>query len=207
MENKFLKLLCLNVNDKVEKKNNLSYLSWSFAWGEFCKVYPSATYKVLKDANMNCAFGNSEQGYMVYTEVTANGITHEMWLPVMDFKNKPMLAPTTFDINKAVMRCLTKNLAMFGLGLYIYSGEDLPEEVETESQKKAKLEKEKADELALKGKLVHAINEHLADNMAKFEELIKYMNKTFKTEFKGLNEFNNVQLEKIVKIYDKKEGK
>ena len=69
------------------------------------------------------------------------------------------------------------------------------------------LEKQKADELALKGKLVHAINEHLADDMSKFEELIKYMNKTFKTEFKGLNEFSNTQLEKIVKIYDKKEGK
>ena len=89
---------------------------------------------------------------------------------------------------------------------------------ETESQKQARLEKEekeklallekqKADELALKGKLVHAIKEHLADDTAKFEELIKYMNKTFKTEFKGLNEFNNTQLEKIVKIYEKKEGK
>lgn len=69
------------------------------------------------------------------------------------------------------------------------------------------LEKQKANELALHGKLVHTINEHLGDDMVKFEELIKYMNKTFKTEFKGLNEFNNVQLEKIVKIYDKKEGK
>ena len=127
MENKFLDLLSLNVNEKVEKKNGMNYLSWSFAWSEFCKVYPNASYKVLKDTNMNCAFGNSEQGYMVYTEVTANGINHEMWLPVMDFKNKSMLAPTTFDINKAVMRCLVKNLAMFGLGLYIYAGEDLPE--------------------------------------------------------------------------------
>jgi len=78
---------------------------------------------------------------------------------------------------------------------------------ETESQKQARLEKQKADELALKGKLVHAIKEHLADDTAKFEELIKYMNKTFKTEFKGLNEFNNTQLEKIIKIYEKKEGK
>ena len=64
---------------------------------------------------------------MVYTAVTVDAVTHEMWLPVMDFKNKSMLQPTTFDINKAVMRRLTKNLAMFGLGLYIYSGEDLPE--------------------------------------------------------------------------------
>ena len=132
MNDKFEKALSLNVNDKVEKKNGLSYLSWSFAWSEFCKIYPGATYKIIKDDNRNCAFGDKERGYMVYTEVTADGITHEMWLPVMDFKNKSMLNPTTFDINKTVMRCLTKNLAMFGIGLYIYSGEDVPEEVKTE---------------------------------------------------------------------------
>ena len=69
-----------------------------------------------------------EAGYMVFTEVTAGGVTHMMWLPVMDFKNKAMKSATMTDINKTIMRCLTKNLAMHGLGLYIYSGEDLPEE-------------------------------------------------------------------------------
>ena len=125
----FEKLFSINVNDKTEKKGNLTYLSWAWAWAEFCKVYPKATYKVVKDINNNCIFGNKEIGYMVYTEVNnGDGITHEMWLPVMDFKNQAMKTPTTFDINKTLMRCLTKNLAMFGLGLYIYAGEDLPEE-------------------------------------------------------------------------------
>lgn len=89
---------------------------------------------------------------MVYTTVTIDGITHEMWLPVMDgannamrfepysiktkFGDKPVAAATMFDVNKTIMRCLTKNLAMFGLGLYIYAGEDLPEETEDEKQAK-----------------------------------------------------------------------
>lgn len=125
------KLLDLNVNKMTEKKNGLTYLSWANAWKEFLKIYPDATYNILKDDNGNCHFGDNQNGYMVYTIVTADSITREMWLPVMDFKNKSMMQPTTFDINKAVMRCLTKNLAMFGLGLYIYAGEDLPEDAET----------------------------------------------------------------------------
>lgn len=125
---KINQLLQLNVNDYTQKKGKLTYLSWSFAWREFLKVYPEATYKIRRKENGETWFGNDKIGYMVYTEVTAGGITHEMFLPVMDYRNKSMLEPTTFDINKAIMRCLTKNLAIFGLGLYIYAGEDLPEE-------------------------------------------------------------------------------
>ena len=123
----YKKALETDVSGKTEKKNGLTYLSWSWAWAEFIKLYPSATYEIKKNVNGLPCFGDDKLGYMVYTAVTVDAITHEMWLPVMDFKNKSMLQPTTFDINKAVMRCLTKNLAMFGLGLYIYSGEDLPE--------------------------------------------------------------------------------
>jgi DNA-directed RNA polymerase subunit RPC12/RpoP len=133
------------VNDYVEKKNKLSYLSWSYAWAEFKKIYPDATYRVCKDESGRCYFGDENIGYMVYTNVTAGGLTYEMWLPVMDNNNKSMKmnaytyatkygektvdAISMFDINKAVMRCLVKNLAMFGLGLYIYAGEDLPEDI------------------------------------------------------------------------------
>lgn len=132
----------LNVNDKVEKKNNLSYLSWSWAWDQFKQAYPDATYEILKDAN-GLPYFESHAGAMCYTKVTAGGITHEMWLPVMDGANKAMKSVsyeyptrngmktvepfTMFDVNKTLMRCLVKNLAMFGLALYIYSGEDLPE--------------------------------------------------------------------------------
>ena len=142
---KFQELYSLNVNQYVEKKNDLSYLSWSYAWAEFKKIYPDATYEIKKDEQGRCYFGDENIGYMVYTSVTAGGLTYEMWLPVMDGANKAMKAVaytyatkysektveamTMFDVNKTVMRCLVKNLAMFGLGLYIYAGEDLPEDI------------------------------------------------------------------------------
>lgn len=143
----------LNVNDKVEKFENLTYLSWANAWAEFKKIYPSATYRVIKNPTTSLPyFEDPNTGLMVYTEVTAEGITYEMWLPVMNSSNKAMKltpytyqvwnkqsrqfenrnveAATMFDVNKAVMRCLVKNLAMFGLGLYIYAVEDCPESEE-----------------------------------------------------------------------------
>ena len=147
----FNTLYALNVNDRTEKKNGLTYLTWAIAWAEFKKQYPSATYRIVKDANSNLPYFVDERlGIIVYTEVTVDGLSYEMWLPVMDGANKAMrLEPYTyqvwdkyknnyvekkvdaadmFNINKTIMRCLVKNLAMFGLGLYIYAGEDLPEE-------------------------------------------------------------------------------
>lgn len=142
---KFQELYSLDVSKYIEKKQGLSYLTWSYAWAEFKKIYPDATYEVKKDDSGRCYFGDEQIGYMVYTSVTAGGLTYEMWLPVMDNNNKAMKlnaytymtrggeksveAVSMFDINKAVMRCLVKNLAMFGLGLYIYAGEDLPEDI------------------------------------------------------------------------------
>ncbi len=123
---KFEEVYAINVNDKTEKKGNLTYLSWAYAWAEFKKVYPEATYKVNEFDGTFCS-GNEKTGYMVQTQVTAGDQTYEMWLPVMDMRNNTILQPKMTEINKTIMRCLTKNLAMFGLGLYIYAGEDLPE--------------------------------------------------------------------------------
>ena len=123
---KFEEVYAINVNDKTEKKGSLTYLSWAFAWAEFKKVYPDATYKVNPFDGTFCS-GNEKMGYMVQTEVTVGDETYEMWLPVMDIRNNTVLQPKMTEINKTIMRCLTKNLAMFGLGLYIYAGEDLPE--------------------------------------------------------------------------------
>ena len=149
MENQkdvFNTLFAVNVNEHVEKKNTgkatLSYLSWAWAWAEAKKRYPDANYEIVKFENGLPYCYDENTGYMVYTKVTIEGVTHEMWLPVMDSHNDAMLSKpyevktkygsytvdkcTMFDVNKTIMRCLTKNLAMFGLGLYIYSGEDLP---------------------------------------------------------------------------------
>ncbi len=150
----FETLSAINVNDKVEQKNGLTYLSWAWAWAEVKKNYPSATYKVVKDEATNMPFVfDPNMGYMCSTEVTIKGETLEMWLPVMDGANKAMkLEPyeyttrygkktcqgaTMFDINKTIMRCLVKNLAMFGLGHYIYAGEDLPQDDKSVAEKLA----------------------------------------------------------------------
>lgn len=141
----FNKLFQLDVNGHVEKKNGLSYLTWAWAWAEVKKIYPDASYEIKRFENGLPYVYDPNTGYMVFTEVTIEGLTHEMWLPVMDGANKAMKSEgytyttkygekdvepaTMFDINKTIMRCLVKNLAMFGLGLYIYAGEDLPEDL------------------------------------------------------------------------------
>jgi hypothetical protein len=133
----FEKLSRINVNDHVEKKKDLSYLSWAWAWSEVKKACPDTRYDI-KETEYDEALG-----FMCHTSVTIEGETLDMWLPVMDGANKSMKnteytyttkfgqktceAATMFDINKTIMRCLVKNLAMFGLGIYIYAGEDLPE--------------------------------------------------------------------------------
>ena len=139
----------LDLSDKCEKRESLTYLSWANAWSEFKSAYPSATYRILKNEEGLPYFSDPNLGIMVFTEVTVDDVTHQMWLPVMDSKNKAMkFTPYTyqvwdnykkayvektvqacsmFDINKTLMRCLVKNLAMFGLGLYIFQGDDLPE--------------------------------------------------------------------------------
>lgn len=150
----FEDLNVLNINGHTEKKKvegkELTYLSWPWAWAEVKKRYPDAHYTIWKNAEGLPYTEDPQTGYMVYTSVTIDGVTHEMWLPVMNGANRAMKrapyeyttkfgkksveAATMMDINKTIMRCLVKNLAMFGLGLYIYAGEDLPE-VEQEEQK------------------------------------------------------------------------
>jgi hypothetical protein len=160
----FETLNAINVNDKVEKKKELTYLSWAWAWAEVKKAYPKAIYRVISDPSTNKPYFYDENlGYMVVTAVTIEGETLEMWLPVMDGANQAMKnesyeyttrygvktveAASMFDINKTLMRCLTKNLAMFGLGLYIYAGEDLPEVTETKVVAKPKLNKKAEKEV------------------------------------------------------------
>ena len=174
-------LNALNVNEHTEQKSvggkDLTYLSWVWAWAEVKKRYPDAHYDIIRDARGLPYVYDPVTGFMVFTTVTIEGITHMMWLAVMDGANNAMKAEpysykvknpsfkyakkqpdgryldmygneqqefliknvdaaTMTDINKTIMRCLVKNLAMFGLGLYIYAGEDLPE-VEQEEQKQA----------------------------------------------------------------------
>ena len=135
MDNYFNDLYAVNVNGHTEKKNNLTYLSWAWAWGEIKKRHPDATYTVYENAD-GWNYHTDGRTCWVKTGVTVNGIEHIEYLPVMDYKNKSISTEnvTSFDVNKAIQRSLTKACARHGLGLYIYAGEDLPEEEAAEKQ-------------------------------------------------------------------------
>jgi len=127
--NYFVELNNINVNGKTEKKNGLTYLSWAWAWGEVKKLHPDATYTIYENSD-GLFYHTDGKTCWVKTGVTVNGVEHVEYLPVMDFKNRsiPVEQVTSFDVNKAIQRSLTKAVARHGLGLYIYAGEDLPEE-------------------------------------------------------------------------------
>ena len=129
MDNYFNELNKVDCTGKIEKKNGLSYLSWAYAWAEIKKKWPDANYTVYENKDGWNYFTDGRTGW-VKTGVTVAGIEHIEYLPIMDFRNKsiPVENITSFDVNKSIQRSLTKACARHGLGLYIYAGEDLPEE-------------------------------------------------------------------------------
>lgn len=183
----------LNVNRYKESIKGMPYLSWSYAIQEISKKY-DFEYEIEKFENNLPYVYDEKTGYMVFTKVTINGITKEMWLPVLDSQNKAMKSTpykyttkngeksvesaTMFDINKTIMRCLTKNLAMFGIGLYIYASEDLPEsaiDYITDEQKKKFKELGIDDKKACAYCQVSTIDDILA---SKANEMIKVKEKS-----------------------------
>jgi hypothetical protein len=133
-----IELLKLNVNEHVEKKQNLSYLSWAWAWAEALKADPAATFEVktfrqaVKDTYQEFPYMDVNGTAMVWVTVTMFGKAMTCFLPVMNHRNQPIQNPDSFQVNTAIMRCMTKGLALHGLGLYIYAGEDLPEDAPAE---------------------------------------------------------------------------
>jgi hypothetical protein len=160
----FEALSSLNLNDMCEKRSDLTYLPWSDCFDVLRSVYPSATYKVIRNSDGLPYFVDPNTGIMVFTEITIDGITSECFLPVMDYKNQAMKltpytyqvwdsnkktyvdknveAATMFDINKTIWRCLVKNVAIAtGIGLYIFKGEDVPEKSNDETAPSTKQQK------------------------------------------------------------------
>lgn len=125
----FNNLNSVNCNEHTEKKNGLTYLSWAWAWAEVKKRYPTANYTIYENADGWNYFTDGRTCW-VKTGVTIEGLEHIECLPVMDYRNAsiPLEKVTSFDVNKAIQRSLTKAAARHGLGLYIYAGEDLPED-------------------------------------------------------------------------------
>lgn len=146
--NYFMELNAVDCSGKVEKKNGLTYLSWAWAWGELKKRFPASYYTIYENENGYNYFTDGRTCW-VKTGVTVvfnkaafmddkgitilpnNSLEHIEYLPIMDYKNNsiPLERVTSFDVNKAIQRSLTKAVARHGLGLYIYAGEDLPEDV------------------------------------------------------------------------------
>jgi len=123
-----LELLKINVNEHTEKKNGLTYLSWAWAWQEAIKADPKAEWNVkMFGENYDQPYVSIGDTKMVFVEVTMFEKTLVCQLPVLDHRNKAIPNPDAFQVNTAIMRCLAKAIAMHGLGLYIYAGEDLPE--------------------------------------------------------------------------------
>lgn len=129
MSNYFEILNGINCNDKVEKKGKLTYLSWAYAWAEAKKRFPDSTYTIYENKD-GLFYHTDGRTCWVKTGVTVNGIEHIEYLPVMNNVNDsiPLEKVTSFDVNKSIQRSLTKALARHGVGLYIYAGEDIPEE-------------------------------------------------------------------------------
>lgn len=160
----FNALYDMNIGDKVEKKDGLSYLTWSEAWKAFKEVYPSSTFRVICNPDTKLPyFTDPNLGIFVFTEVTADDLTQQCFLPVLNSSMKPMRqeaynytvydkqnkrqiektceSANAFDLNRTIMRCLVKNLALFGLGLKLYQGEDIPSESSDDSANNAEPKK------------------------------------------------------------------
>jgi len=120
-----LSMLKTNVNEHTEKKNNLTYLSWAWAWAEALKADPEAVYKIEMFGDK--CFMDINGTAMVFVTVTLFGKPMTCQLPVMDYRNKAIPNPDAFAVNTAIMRCMTKALGLHGLGLYIYAGQDIPD--------------------------------------------------------------------------------
>lgn len=234
--NKLFSINCNEKTEKKSNGSvELTYLSWCYAWSETKKLYPNAQYEILKFGENRLPYVYDEKtGYMVFTTVEIEGVKHEMWLPVMDSANKAMKdkpytykvkrwdsttkkyvqvekiveAATMFDINKTIMRCLTKNLAMFGLGLYIYAGEDLPENIDetenikeekqkTETRKEEKKKKDEKKEIMITEQQKELIKKNFTA-----EEIKRYLENVGK---KKLSELTLVEASNLLKT--KKEEK
>ena len=205
MANYFEVLNGVNVNDKTESKNGLTYLSWAYAWGEVKKRFPTANYTIYENCD-GWNYHTDGRTAWVKTGVTVEGVEHIEELPVMDFKNKsiPLENVTSYDVNKAIQRSLTKACARHGLGLYIYAGEDLPEGEEPEvhvAQKTSEQRAQKTEVKVVESGRKLTIRMHQQASGIPSEEIRRFMGALNATSFDELTERQFDDLLKMVKAY------
>lgn len=172
-ETLFEKLNKVNVNEKTEKKGKFTYLSWAFAWGELKKVAPDAKVTVYHNEHDNMPYFKSDAGVLVKVGVEVDGIEHISYLPLMDFKNKSIHCEDfdMMDVNKAIQRATVKAIGLHGLGLYIYAGEDLPEDEQDGEPKKTSTRKKKEEPKKEKPKRTRGRGKSVATSKATEEEM------------------------------------
>ena len=191
-------LLKINVSDRTEKKNGLTYLSWAWAWATVLEVDPTANFEVEQfthpdNPNLRVPYQDIGGSCIVWVSVTIFGKTAKVQLPVLDYRNKCIPAPNAFDINTSIMRCLTKGIAMHGLGLYIYAGEDLP--MDSEPPKVMPVDQKTGE---IKGEVQLDTGNAQANANLFAESMIKYS--TLVKDLKDLNSYwkaNQGQLDKL----------
>jgi hypothetical protein len=202
MENKnyFTEFAKINVNEHVEKKGQFSYLSWAYAVDVLRKTDPTATWEVIRFNGM--PFMETKYGIFVEVAVTVQGITLSQIHPVLDNNTKPIAQPNSFQINTSIQRCLVKAIALHGLGLYIYAGEDLPEGAEeapaTSEQPKEINWKEKNEQQKKEAQEVG--QQKVVDALQR--DVMGLMKKRGMS-FPDLNEFCTAMLERPVKFFKK----
>ena len=188
----------INVNGHTEKKNGLTYLSWAWAWSEVKKAFPGANYTIYENPQGWNYFSDGKTCW-VKVGVTIDELEHVEYLPVMDFKNKSIKADdvTSFDVNKAIQRALTKACARHGLGLYIYAGEDLPEEEAAKNPERPAPQNDRVQEADLRAKVLGYINK-----VKMGKESIDKICEIYKV--KDIKDMNAQQCSHLIKTWEKK---
>ena len=187
-------LLNTNVNEHTERKQNLTYLSWAWAWAEALKADPKATYKVEMFGDK--CFMDINGTAMVWVTVTIFDKAMTCQLPVMDHRNKAIPKPDAFQVNTAIMRCMTKALSLHGLGLYIYAGEDLPEVEQQEQEIPPSINADQAIE----------IQDLIDETKTDVAGLLDWVSKNTNTKVAEVAQIPNVAYVHVKKILDKKKA-
>jgi len=202
-------LSSVNVNEKTDKKMNLTYLSWAWAWGILMEHYPFATYTFDEEAT------SSNGTVMTNCTLTIGNLERSMFLPVMDYKNNSIANPTSRQVSDTRMRCLVKCMAMFGLGHYIYAGEELPDSKVDESEAKVvpvEVKKFKFEKTGGKTLSTNDIEDYLlilASNLKDPDNVLH--KKSFATNKANIqvalastsdDDTNNTRLKKLISLYE-----
>lgn len=203
-KNYFSELYSVDVGDKIEQKNGLSYLSWAWCWAEVKKRHPDAIYTIYENAD-GWNYHHDGHSCWVKTGVTINGIEHIEYLPVMDHRNRSIALDmvTSFDINKSIQRSLTKACARHGIGLYVYAGEDLPEEANSKHQPNVPRTAEEDAEMQAKERasMIESIYTIAAENGIDKDGTDAWVKKQFE---KTMTELNRQELVGVKILFEKK---